>query len=60
MKTNFLLSKGDTSKVIDFMLENSIHTDDLKSIEGLTSKNRLEKKWLYTDDLKNIEGLTNV
>lgn len=29
--------KGDTSKVVKFMLENSIHTDDLKFIEGLTS-----------------------
>lgn len=32
-----LYLEGDTSKVIDFMLENSIHTDDLKNIEGLTS-----------------------
>lgn len=29
--------KGDTSKVVDFMLENGIDTDDLKNIEGLTS-----------------------
>lgn len=27
---------GDTSKVIDFMFENSIHTDDLEQIEGIT------------------------
>ena len=32
-----LFLEGDTSKVVDFMLENSIHTDDLKSIQGLTS-----------------------
>lgn len=32
-----LYLEGNTEKVIDFMLENSIHTDDLKNIEGLTS-----------------------
>ena len=28
--------KGNTNKVVDFMLENNIKTDDLKDIEGLT------------------------
>ena len=30
--------KGDTNKVVDFMLENKIKTDDLKDIEGLTKE----------------------
>lgn len=29
--------KGNTSKVVKFMFENMIHTDDLKFIEGLSS-----------------------
>lgn len=29
--------QGDTSKVVNFMLENQIHTDDLKNIKQLTS-----------------------
>jgi hypothetical protein len=29
--------KGDTNKVVDFMLEYKITTDDLKNIEGVTS-----------------------
>jgi hypothetical protein len=29
--------KGDTSKVVDFMIEYKISTDDLKNIEGVTS-----------------------
>ena len=29
--------KGDTNKVVNFMFEHNIHTDDLKQIEGLTS-----------------------
>ena len=32
-----LFIEGNTSKVVDFMLENKIHTDDLKQIDGLTS-----------------------
>lgn len=32
-----LVLLGDTSKVIDFMLEYNIHTDDLSAIDGLTS-----------------------
>jgi hypothetical protein len=28
--------KGNTQKVVDFMKENQIHTDDLKNIDGLT------------------------
>ena len=28
--------KGNTNKVVDFMIENNIKTDDLKDIEGLT------------------------
>lgn len=31
-----LILNGDTSKVVDFMLENKITTDDLKNIEGIT------------------------
>lgn len=38
--------KGNTSKVVDFMLENNIKTDDLKDIEGLTN-----------DDFNNIHAL---
>lgn len=38
-----LYIEGNISKVIDFMLDNKIHTDDLKDIEGLTS-----------DDINNI------
>ena len=37
--------KGDTNKVVDFMLENKIKTDDLKDIEGLTN-----------DDVNNIHS----
>lgn len=29
--------EGDTEKTVDFMFNNSIHTDDLKNINGLTS-----------------------
>jgi len=29
--------KGDTNKVVDFMIENKISTDDLKNIEGVTN-----------------------
>ena len=29
---------GDTNKVVDFMLENKITTDDLKNIDGLTQR----------------------
>ncbi len=29
--------QGDTAKVVDFMLENQIHTDDLKNIKQLTN-----------------------
>ena len=29
--------KGDTSKVVNFMFEYNIHTDDLKGVEGITS-----------------------
>lgn len=32
--------KGDTMKVVKYMLDNNIKTDDLKTIEGLTSDDR--------------------
>lgn len=34
----YLKDDSDTDKVVDFMFNYSIHTDDLKSIEGLNSK----------------------
>lgn len=37
--------KGNTNKLVDFMLENNIKTDDLKDIEGLTK-----------DDFNNIHS----
>ena len=37
--------KGNTTKVVEFMNENSIKTDDLKDIEGLTK-----------DDFNNIHS----
>jgi hypothetical protein len=37
--------EGDTVKVIDFMLQNGIHTDDLSQIDGLSK-----------DDCHNIHG----
>jgi len=33
-----LYLEGDTEKTVDFMFNNSIHTDDLKNIEGLNGK----------------------
>jgi hypothetical protein len=32
-----LILNGDTSKVVDFMLEKSIQTDDLRQIKGITN-----------------------
>ncbi len=32
-----LINKGDTIKVVNFMFEYGIHTDDLKNIQGITS-----------------------
>lgn len=46
--------KGNTSKVVEFMNENSIKTDDLKNIEGLTNDdfNVIHSYW-WADFHKN-------